>query len=247
MCTRPQILDALQRAQAVTTKSAALRSRIIAEGIPADRIRVTQNGVDSRRFTIRDRDTSARVLDLPRDQRRLVFVGKLEPIKGLPFLLKAFASIAAHDPRLNLYVVGDGFKRVLYERTAADIGLASRVRFVGAQHPALIPVWLGAAELLCMPSLNEGCPNVVLEALASGRPVVASEVGAVPDLLTRATGMIVRPAMPWRLPRLSHARSPPIGTRRSSASTCSGCHGRTPPMPTTRSTIGSSASGHAAR
>jgi glycosyltransferase involved in cell wall biosynthesis len=188
---RAQIIAALHRADAITTKSAQLRSRIIAVGIRAELVTATVNGVDSGCFVIRDQDASARALGIPVAERRLLFVGKLARIKGLPSLLKAFASIAAEDRTLALYIVGDGCDRSQNEEIARERGIEDRVRFVGAQHPTRIPLWLGAADLLCLPSVDEGCPNVVLEALASGRPVVASAVGGVPDLVTSSSGLLV--------------------------------------------------------
>jgi glycosyltransferase involved in cell wall biosynthesis len=76
---------------------------------------------------------------------------------------------------------------------ARERGVASSVRFVGAEHPERMPLWYGAATLLCLPSLHEGCPNVVLEALASGLPVLASRVGGVPEIVPPSAGMLVAP------------------------------------------------------
>lgn len=188
---RPGILGALGRADAITTKSAMLRSRIVQEGIPEARIGVIRNGVDMTRFDIRDRNESAHVLGLPPDEERLLFVGNLAPVKGVPGLIDAFSRVAARRRALALYVVGDGVDRALHERLVQERGLASSVRFVGAEHPERMPFWYGAADLLCLPSLHEGCPNVVLEALASGRPVVASRVGGVPELVAPSAGLLV--------------------------------------------------------
>ena len=190
---RPQIVRALRRADAVTTKSAMLKRRIVEEGIPGARIRVTRNGVDTARFTIRDRESCARALGLGAAEARVLFVGKLAPVKDVPCLIDAFARLAAARRALTLYVVGDGGDRALCERIVHEHALAGRVRFAGAVHPERIPLWLGAAHLLCLPSLHEGCPNVVLEALASGRPVVASRVGGVPELVPPTAGLLVPP------------------------------------------------------
>ena len=90
-----------------------------------------------------------------------------------------------------LYVVGDGPLRSECEELAVRLELGESVEFVGAKDHAEIATWLGACNLLCLPSLREGCPNVVLEALASGRPVVASRVGGVPDVVNASNGLLV--------------------------------------------------------
>ena len=190
---RRQIVRALGTADGVTVKSAMLRARIASEGIPFDRIRVIHNGVDSAQFTIRDRDASARALELPVGERRVVFVGKLSAVKGVNYLLRAFGRLVARRRDVTLYIVGEGAERPAYERIVQEEGVGRHVRFVGAQHPHRIPLWLGAADLLCLPSLYEGCPNVLLEALASGRPIVASEVGGVPELMPPEAGLLVHP------------------------------------------------------
>jgi glycosyltransferase involved in cell wall biosynthesis len=65
--------------------------------------------------------------------------------------------------------------------------------FLGTKGPDVVALWLAASDLLCLPSLREGCPNVVLEAMAAGRPVVASRVGGIPDMVGPESGFLVRP------------------------------------------------------
>jgi glycosyltransferase involved in cell wall biosynthesis len=189
---RPRIVGALARADAVTAKSAMLKARIVEQGILPERVAVIRNGVDMCRFTVRDRAASARSLGLPAGERRVLFVGKLAPVKGVRSLLEAAARLVSATDGPSLYLVGEGSERAACERMVRDSGIGSRVRFAGAEHPDRIPLWLGAADVLCLPSLDEGCPNVVLEALASGRPVVASRVGGVPELLSPEAGLMVR-------------------------------------------------------
>jgi glycosyltransferase involved in cell wall biosynthesis len=111
-------------------------------------------------------------------------VGSLLPVKNVPTLLRAFASLGSRIPRqpLELVIVGDGAQQASLADQAVQLGVAGSVRFVGARSHGEIALWLGASDLLCLPSLAEGVPNVVLEALASGRPVVASNVGGIPEV-----------------------------------------------------------------
>jgi len=85
------------------------------------------------------------------------------------------------------------------ESLVREYGLDGRVRLLGRRPNAEVAAWMSAADVLCLPSLREGCPNVVLEALASGRPVVASNVGGVPELLDKDNGLLVPPGQPQLL------------------------------------------------
>src|SRR5207253_4647353 len=95
-----------------------------------------------------------------------------------------------------IVLVGDGPARPLLAETLARNALADHVLLVGARPHREIPDWIAAGDVLCLPSHQEGCPNVVLEALACGRPVVASRVGAVPDFIDAISGAMVPPREP---------------------------------------------------
>jgi glycosyltransferase involved in cell wall biosynthesis len=95
--------------------------------------------------------------------------------------------------------VGDGPLRGSLAAQAHALGIADRVRFVGQQSHERVALWMAAATCLCLPSLREGSPNVVLEALGSGLPVVASRVGDLPTVVTEASGMLVPPDTPAAL------------------------------------------------
>ena len=94
-------------------------------------------------------------------------------------------------------MVGDGEARRICERLARERGLP--VHFAGARPPDEVPLWVGASDVLALPSWSEGMPNAVVEAIASGRPVVATAVGAVPSLVNEASGELVPPCQPRRL------------------------------------------------
>jgi glycosyltransferase involved in cell wall biosynthesis len=122
----------------------------------------------------------------------VVFIGNLVPVKGPDVLLDAFTRLREEmSSDAMLVIVGDGDLRRSLEQSLERRGLLQHVRFMGRRPHSEMPNWISAADVLCLPSRTEGCPNVVLEALASGRPVVATRVGAVPDLLTESTGRLV--------------------------------------------------------
>jgi glycosyltransferase involved in cell wall biosynthesis len=181
---RRQVARYLRRADAVITLSAELREKVIGLGVAPDRVRVILNGVDLAHFHPLDRADCRRRLGLPAGRRMMLSVGRLTAGKGHQDLVGALSSLPAD---VDLYIVGgvnpeENFEPALRARIAA-LHLEGRVHLVdGAGHDAL-PLWYGATDLFCLATRREGCPNVVLEALACGTPAVVSGVGAVPELV----------------------------------------------------------------
>ena len=191
---RRLVAGALQRAARVIAVSSPLKAKTEALGVPAERIDVISNGVDAGLFAPRDKAACRRQLGLPVDGPLILFVGNLVPVKGLDDLLEAVRRAHAREGAkpFTLAVVGDGPLRAELQRRAQSVWLRGRVVLAGAKPHEEIPVWLGACDALCLPSLNEGCPNVVIEALASGRPVVGTRTGGIPELvLDGETGVLV--------------------------------------------------------
>jgi glycosyltransferase involved in cell wall biosynthesis len=190
----PQIRWALGRAQRIVAVSEALATEVARLGIPRERIRVQHNGVDGGVFTIGDREDARAGLGLARGRRLVGYVGRLSGEKGLDVLLDAFGHVVRSDPRpIDLAIVGAGPMERDLRAQAARLRLDGRVSFLGHRGHDELPRWLRAFDVLCLPSRREGCPNVVLESLASGRPVVASRVGGVPELLRDENGVLVPP------------------------------------------------------
>lgn len=183
---------ALPRATRVVAVSKPLAEEAVALGVDRDRVDLVMNGVDGELFKPQDRVAARRALGLSLDQQRkplALYVGNLKPEKGVLELVRAWSAVARHLPDAHLAIVGGG---PLRDELAALAG--PRVQLVGPQPLERIPQWMAACDILVLPSHVEGTPNVVLEAFASGRRVVASNVGGVPDLLTSATlGTLVPP------------------------------------------------------
>jgi teichuronic acid biosynthesis glycosyltransferase TuaC len=188
LATRPslrrQLAWALPRAARVVAVSRALGRAAAALGVPADRIDIVTNGVDDALFHPRDRAAARAELGRGGDRRPwLLFVGRVEVDKGMLDLTAAFQRVAAASPDAVLVVVGDGKARAAAEEALRP--LADRVVFAGARPLAEMPVWMAACDVLTLPSHHEGTPNVLLEALACGRRVVATRVGGIPDVVHR--------------------------------------------------------------
>lgn len=185
---------ALPRAARIVAVSRQLGEQAVELGAPADRVDVIPNGVNTELFHPRARSAARRELGLPADQRVVLYVGRLEQEKGVLDLLAAFEKLAAQS-ELALILLGDGKARAQCDAAAARAG--ARIRVLGARPLREVPAWLAACDVLTLPSWNEGMPNVVLEALASGRRVVATRVGAVPDLISsELLGEVVEKQMP---------------------------------------------------
>jgi glycosyltransferase involved in cell wall biosynthesis len=190
---RWQILAAARHCRAVMSVSGALRDQLVDAGVEPSRVEVVYNGVDAAAFHPMDRVAARARLGVVGDGQMLLFVGNLKFTKGCLELLEAFVDIAATHDRLSLVFVGDGEARAPMLRRVAECGLAAQVRFLGKIEHATLPDWFAAADLLCLPSYNEGVPNVVLEAMACGVPVVATRVGGIPEVLPEFAGVLVAP------------------------------------------------------
>jgi glycosyltransferase involved in cell wall biosynthesis len=181
-------------ADAVLTVSRELKEWAVRYGADPARVVPILNGADAAVFNPRDRSEMRRKLGLPPDVELPVFVGRLIPAKGLRELIEAAISLFPSRPRLHLAVIGGGPMRPWIEQQAAVSGYAGRFHILGPRSAWEIGDWLGAADFLCLPSYSEGCPNVVVEALSCGRPVVATNVGGIPELVSPETGILVPPA-----------------------------------------------------
>jgi len=164
-------------------------------GIPADKVLVIPNGVDVTRFAdVRPIDRAA--WDLPANGPLVVAVMRLDPVKGGETLVQALATLRV--PGLHAVVVGAGPQRQAWESLANALGAGEHIRFVGEQTD--VPAWLVACDVFVLSSDWEGMPNAVLEAMAAGRPVVATAVGGTPDVvLDGKTGLLVPPRDPAAL------------------------------------------------
>jgi len=198
---REKVLWTLRRAGHVICVSEYIRNHIVKAGVDAAHTRVIYDGVDTTLFRPRDaRDARAR-LGLPMEARIILFVGSLLPIKGPEHLVEAFGKLRGRcDEDVRLVLVGKGsMEKELRERVRA-MGLERLVSFAGAHPHEEIADWMAGADVFCLPSVDEGLPNVVLEALASGRPVVASDVGGIGEAVNHEDlGILVKPGDPEAL------------------------------------------------
>jgi teichuronic acid biosynthesis glycosyltransferase TuaC len=185
---------ALPRADRVVAVSRALGEKACALGVRPARVAIVPNGVDRELFRPQDRAAMRQALGLGAfgDRPIILYVGGLEPAKGIVELLTAFRRLAGARPEPVLALVGDGSDAPRCREAARS--LPGRLLLPGSLPLPEVARWMAACNLLVLPSWNEGTPNVLLEALASGRPVVATRVGGIPDVITSSTlGEMVPP------------------------------------------------------
>ena len=184
--------SALREADAVAVVSEHLARTVTTRyGIDSEHVHTIINGYNTTVFHPRAQPACRAELGLPAEARLIVFVGRLIEAKGLRELLLAFDTLAAVDPKVHLALVGDGVMRDELAARVRASPTAARIHMPGAVAPEQVATWINAADVFTLPSWSEGYPNVVVESLACGRPVVASKVGGLPEIVNAHNGRLV--------------------------------------------------------
>ncbi len=170
-----QIVHAAKHARGVLSVSQALAEQMVEMGISQKKIQVIYNGVDHQLF--------GQCYPSPIKQPYVLFVGNLKKEKGVTELLQGFAAISTLHPQLQLVYAGSGTMKNTLIETVNSLGLNTKVQLLGNVNHSELPALISNAQLLALPSYNEGVPNVVLEAMACGTPVLATTVGGIPEVV----------------------------------------------------------------
>ncbi len=186
-------LNIVKRADAVIALCAQADNELVVAGFPRDRIVKIPNGVDTSLFK-----PGAEAARLPAN---LLFVGRLDYMKGVDILLKSIASLQTGDSKISCDIIGDGPCRKTLQQLACELDIADKVTFAGAC--ANIVPYLHKASCFVLPSRSEGMPNVILEAMACGLPIIATLVGGTPDIIKDEYNGLLIP--PDDIPALSFA------------------------------------------
>ncbi|HCL00652.1 MAG TPA: hypothetical protein DHW42_11185 [Candidatus Marinimicrobia bacterium] len=174
----------------IVTVSEDLKKRIIRKGINENKIHVIKNGINPI-FRILDKETSRKALQLP-NTKIILFIGHLIKTKGIDYLIEALTNF---DKNINfkLYLIGSGEEKENFIQIIKEKNLSEVADFVGSVNHSELVYWYNAADVLCLPSLREGIPNVILEALACGTPVVATDISNNSDIINKSNGILVEP------------------------------------------------------
>jgi glycosyltransferase involved in cell wall biosynthesis len=174
---RRSMLAAVHAADRVIAVSRPIADGLAAAGVEPEAIAVVPMGVDEQLFRPRSRVEARAELGLDPDRRIIVLVGRVAPEKGINELSVAAAALADVADVVAIAEAGRGIR--------------NSIRHVGAEPPERVALWLAAADVFCLPSWAEGTPVSVSEALAAGRPVVATAVGGIPDQVGLESGILV--------------------------------------------------------
>lgn len=183
-----QIVKMANHAKGILSVSKDLADKMINLGVEQQKIEVIYNGVNLDKFTsIKNKEAQSPYI---------LFIGNLKKEKGVIELLQAFKIINDKYPHLRLKYIGSGSMLSQLESLSKQLSIEDKVDFEGVKAHDELPFWLGNATLLALPSYNEGVPNVVLESMACGVPVVASAVGGIPEVVTKNTGCLAKEITP---------------------------------------------------
>ena len=187
-----RVLDPMTDAYLVNAR--AVEAELVRHGLARSKIHVVHNGIDVAAlppFTL-ERQGARAALGFPPERRLLAQVGRLAPQKDHGTFLRAMAAVARRHDDVDALVVGDGAERARLQDLAASLGLNGRVRWLGLRDD--VPRLLAAADVMTLTSRYEGLPNVVLEAMAMGAAVVATDVGGCAELVEDGVdGRLVAP------------------------------------------------------
>lgn len=196
---RDVILQTLQQSDAVIAVSEDIAQHIVSDGVPPDRVHVVRRGVDREMFHPGDQAQARHNLGLPLKARIIVGVGRLVPVKDWPTLISACGLLNRDGKAPICCLVGDGPLRSVLQKQIDQLNLQCQVLLQGSQPQTALADWYRAADLVVLPSLSEGVPNVLLEAIASGTPWVATRVGGVPEIADSKWHRLVTPQQPGEL------------------------------------------------
>lgn len=174
--------------------SQAVCAMLRKQGVRADKIVCIENGIDVERFNITvDISDEKAGLGIPDSAKVIGAVGRLVEQKGHKYLIEAFKIIEDQFSNVRLMIVGDGPLEYTLKEQVKDLGLEGKVIFAGQRED--IPYLLAAMDIFVLPSITEGLPLVLLEAMAAGKPVIASRISGIPEVIEDGVdGVLVEPA-----------------------------------------------------
>lgn len=183
----------ISNSDSVICVSKFLENEIKNLGIKSQNFFVIPMGANTDRFRPRSKVKARRMFNLPLDKKIILFVGHLVQRKGVDYLIKSMEKIIEYEKRIMCIIIGKGTEEKKLKKLSSMLKLNSYIIFLGQKTNEEVAPYMNACDILVLPSLNEGLPVVLCEALAAGKPVVATNVAGTPELVTKDVGYLVKP------------------------------------------------------
>ena len=182
-----------KNADEVITVSNFIKQHLIKTGLISSKIKQIYLGIDIKKFKEGSLDPSAKTsLGIKKAERVVMCVGRLYVTKGIDYLIKAIPIVLEKRNDIKVVLVGDGIHREQYEKLAKDLGIKNKVLFLGNKDN--VEELLRIADIFCLPSVRDNFPFSILEAMAEGKPVIATKVGGIPEaVVDKVTGLLIPP------------------------------------------------------
>lgn len=192
--------SALLGADKIVAVSRSIGEKVMKFGPSPEKVRIIPCAAyNSEQFYLSDSANGA-----AGSSRKVLYIGRLVPVKGVERLIEAsswFGRMAGDE--IEVLIIGDGPEKKKLLKQCVDLNISDRVRFIGEVPQAEIPKWIHLSDVLCISSYSEGLPNVAIESMACGKPVVTSAVGGLPDLIEEGVnGLLWKDENPESLARL---------------------------------------------
>ncbi|MBD1372175.1 glycosyltransferase family 4 protein [Hazenella sp. IB182357] len=192
-------IEALNQNDQVITVSRRLEEEALRLA-PDANVKTIYNGFDHMHFKPVETAIARENVGYPGKDKRIVYVGNLLPVKGVEYLLQAFQTLEPRKNGYHLYLVGEGPLRSKLMDQVKALGIEANTTFVGRKPYQDIPMWINSADIMVLSSLSEGLPSILLESMGCGKPMIATDVGGIKEVLQDGkTGYLVESKNPNQL------------------------------------------------
>ena len=177
-----RVEEILNSAEFITTVSKANASYLEKLDIRTP-YTIIPNGFDSKIFFPRAKSECRTKLGLPLNEKLIVAIGNLKVVKGHRYLIEAMRSVVRERNNTRCIIIGTGDQSSVLARLIENNNLKNHVTLIGSRPHGEIPVWINSSDIIAIPSLMEGSPTIMFESLACGKPIVASDVGGISEII----------------------------------------------------------------